>query len=363
MKVDFACIDDTDLDRLPEGVKALVYPMPLEMEEHTYRILLGYVDKGGHLLATRDLSRQPDDAPGCPSRTERLEELFGLEWRGYAFAEASRGQSVYAGRYLPVLSIDPAQSPVQFKDYSFRPWIVAQLKDAEALVSAPNGMPLVTHVVRGDGEAWFTPDTDPDLPHELWAAFLQSAEINRNQIMPDDPTVHLFRTETKDGFVHTVITFPWDSSLRQVAVATGAGEVKLTLRSLSMAMVHANHGGFLDALEAQGDVYVNGKILVKTEAHLMIGSLDGLDLECSEAVMIYPITSGKVVLKNKNIDEAHAGEIAGGQWRIYEEMPVTVQGGAIELDISAIGLTCQILLCSSSGRQKAVELAERALTV
>lgn len=361
MNVDFACIDDTDLELLPKETKALIYPVPMEMSEDTYNRILDFVHSGGEIFITGDIARLSCDEPGTASRQERLNELCGLNWKGYAYASLSKAHSIFNDRYLPRIQASDEASQIKTGQYTAQPWINIEPDRAEAVVSGENGMPIVTRAVCGSGKVWFTPDMNPVLPKNLWDAYLSEAGIKRNRFTPDMPTLYCFKTDTLTGPVYTLITFPWDSGRKEVEVETEAGKVQLILKDLVLGVVHVIDGGGIGAVEAQGDVAVNGKLLLKSDTHVMLSSLDGKELSNSASVLVYPIRSGKVGLKNDLVDCVEIGEVKDGCWRSYGMLEASLQNGLVFFEMDQLSSTTLLLLYRHGERDNAVLSVETAL--
>lgn len=361
MKVDFACVDDTDIELIPDGTKALIFPMALEVEDKVYEKLKDYVGKGGHILITGDLTKRQQDLPGEASRTGRLTELCGLLWKGQGFSPMSKGRSIYMDRYLPKVRASAEASLIDVEPYTAEKWINIGLERAEAVINDEEGNPLVTSAGYGKGKAWFTPDIDPELPRELLAAFLEESGVQRHRITPDIPTLHCFSIDTEDGPVYTLLTFPWDRAKRTVELTAHRGTVSLVLKDQSLGIVHINNKGGLNAIETQGLVEMNGEKVLDTDAHLMMKGLDGEDVRKSDAVVVFPITSGWLELCNQQIDFVEAGELADGRWRVLEKIKINRSSGNIVFNIDAIKATTVLLLYRSESRNEAVRLLEEAL--
>lgn len=355
MKVDFACIDDTDLDLLSDETAALIYPIPMEMTDEIYSKISNYVKKGGSILITGDISRAADDKPKEASRTERLTELCGLTWKGYAYAPLSKGHSLFMDRYLPKIWVKEDAANIKTGQYTAFPWINVEAGQCTALVSDDAGQPMVASKTYGEGKVWFTQDVNPELPYGLLAEFLAEAGIRRNKVFPDLPTLHCFKTDTQSGSVYTLLTFPWDRGRHEVSLETDLGAVRLVLREQSMGIIHVDFSNGINALETQGNVTLNGSDIVETDSHIMLSALDNKDLRYSSAVVTYPISSGRVRLTNSLLDSAEAGEIVNGSWHPYEMLETFKNDGYISFEINPLRSTALILLYEKNERNFALQ--------
>ena len=331
LRADFACVDDTDLQLVTPATRALVFPMAMELADESYDRLRDLVASGAWLFATGDISRLPGDPPGAASRASRLEQLFGVRRLGPAFAAGQKAHTIAFDRFLPRVDVVDGRSIPGFAPYSARPWIrVEPLRapgaGARILAAAADGTTMLTRIARGRGEAWFTPDANPKLPKEVFAAFLREAGIRTNAIRPDAVSQHCFRIDTATGPVYTLVSFPWDRGRREVTVDTEAGKVSLVLEGMALGVVHARAGGGLGAVETQGPVTVDGATLLKTDAHLMVSALDGGSLGDSAVVLVHPITAGSLGLDNAVVDRAEVGELVDGRWRPRAGLATARQG-------------------------------------
>ena len=68
----FGLMPDGSLDRLPTAAKALVYPVPFDPSDEVIKQLTRFVEAGGSLYISGDLSY---DAQRQPSRRDRLQRL------------------------------------------------------------------------------------------------------------------------------------------------------------------------------------------------------------------------------------------------------------------------------------------------
>jgi hypothetical protein len=359
LNADFACIDDTDLALLPQNTKALVYPIPMEMTDAIFTRLCRYVQDGGKLLVTGDISGQSGGSH-LPCRPERLEQLCGVKWEGLAQAAPARGRSLFMERYLPA-EVATGGCPLLPEGYAARPWVSNQLAGAEALAYSDSGKPLVSRYSWGEGAAWYTPDMNASLPISLFEAFLKDAGVTVNVISPDTPSLYCFKTHTRTGPVYTVATFPWDRAEKTVCVKTQACDVALVLKDMTLGMIHVTDTGVVDVIEAQGDVDIAGKKLLETKAHLMLSSLNGESLSTTPALLIQPITAGRVKLMNPTVNRAEIGELADGRWRPYQPLDIDVYKDSVCLEIDRLASTAWILLYDTPCKADAVHWVEKLL--
>jgi hypothetical protein len=116
-----------------------------------------------------------------------------------------------------------------------------------------------------------------------------------------------------------------------------------------------------EILETQGAVSVNGEEILNTSAHIMMTALDSKDLRNSNALLIYPVRSGKLELKNSNLNMVEVGELVGGLWQTYESIDTANNGTSIIFDISTQRSTSLILAYKIGERDNAVSMLHTAL--
>ena len=86
-------------------------------------------------------------------------------------------------------------------------------------------------------------------------------------------------------------------------------------------------------VEAQGEVYVGGRPVLKATGHLAAIALDGKPLAESEALLLLPFAPCEVTLTSRLAGPvAECGEVSGGLWRtLRRDLPVKAEGGAVQM--------------------------------
>ncbi len=100
--VDFGTIDDGHLDQLPASAKMLIYPVPMHVPDRAYAKLKSFVEAGGRLFVTGDISY---DGLRRRTKPERLEELCGVRF----VAERKRGTD-WGGGDEALVDVQPTEA-------------------------------------------------------------------------------------------------------------------------------------------------------------------------------------------------------------------------------------------------------------
>lgn len=141
--VQFAVIDDTDLQRLGGSRHVLVYPDPRYASPDVLEELRRRVEAGDSLFLSGDFT-QPLEAGG-PRATDWFRRLAGLDW--------------VADRHTDVASaIIPAAGAVRLEPYFGTPIARFASHGAEALANDAEGNPVLTAFSLGKGTVVYAPD-------------------------------------------------------------------------------------------------------------------------------------------------------------------------------------------------------------
>lgn len=295
----FQVIDD--VEPIPPTTRALLLPTPAALEDDAFARLVTYVEAGGRLLVTGELTL---DAMRQPTRDERLERLCGVrlvERLGVTATPALRLEVVDAvdegglyRRRLGTGEVLYTPTPLELSD------------DAEARRAAYAR--LLDGIDRG-----------PDRP-----AWLRDARD------------HLARP-TRTGWVHLV---------NEDRVA---GEFTL---------VHVGDDGGVRLALTSGPLRTAAGELVAGDARYGLLALDGRSLEASAARLITPFSTGSLRLSGEGPWLVTIGDFIDGAWRTYEEHR---GDGAPRLEIDEDRRFCLLLLTRPDGQAGAIQTVERMM--
>ena len=281
--VDFNVANERALSRLPATCRTLIWPIPYCPTDDAFARVLAFVQAGGALYLSGDVSYDPHRRR---TRAARLTQL-GLE--------------------------DPG----------------ARLPFSKAAAGAP--MEVQRSTV-GKGKVFYVPR-----PLELVGGplaetlrdFLTFAGVRRTAVEPDHPRLHVFTLPLADGAATVAVNRTGsrqDVRLRHAALAVDKDLAGIVVR-------RAN--GDIPALGCSG-ASAAGAPIVTGDAHVLLASLDGRDVRHSTRLALFPITPGRLALhtaadwKSPILD---IGELDGPAWRTLATRPLRPANGALPLQI------------------------------
>ncbi|MBC7327154.1 beta-galactosidase [bacterium] len=289
--VDFWVIDEPNIEQIPDSVKAIIYPLPFCPPDSVYEWLKSFVQKGGKLFISGDISY---DGTRQRKRTDRLEELCGVQFQ----SEVEK----------------PVQPPPPGK-----PMIKVEPKTAESVL----GSDILFHNRFGNGDVFFTPYVEElrptsDLLSDIYLRFLQLAGVERlKAVKPDSPSLHRFHLKTFDGEVVTLFN---QGEKKNVYIESNSQRISLTVGNNMPALVHTTKNGVLKVV-ASGIIEINRKTVFRSDAHIILFSLDGKPINDSECIFLIPLEEGEIKFSKKfNVD---IGELVEGKWKRFERIPST----------------------------------------
>ncbi len=284
-QVDIGVIDEQDLGQLPQGVKALFYPTPWCASDEVIAQLQAFVEAGGVLYCSGELSY---DAQRNLAGPERMQTLMGLERVGEHYPHFQRQDATSTPITWTAEAGDLGTGTVN-------PASQWRLAGAEALATTDTGEPVVTRVKLGQGQVIFSADPieasfDPQAWYRpFYLAVLKSAGIQRNTLSPDTADVRCFRLPLLEGG-EAYVLYNQRAESRTVSLTTSRGTVfDLTLAPLRPGLLVQDAAGNLVQVEAQGPVMRDGQQLLSITGHAFVIALDGKDLAASQQLLIAPV--------------------------------------------------------------------------
>ena len=282
--VDFNVANEDDLDKLPSTCRALIWPVPYCPTDAAFERVLAFVKAGGTLYLSGDV------------------------------AYDERRQRTRAAR-LAALGLKDVAGPAPFaKGWREQP---AQIQKATV----------------GKGKVLYVTSPIELLGGAVTARyreFLAFAGVERIAVAPDHPKLHVFTVPLIDGSARVVCN---RTGTRQ-AVKLAAAE--LTVDADLTALVATTGSGAVTAIECSGRSAAGGKPITAGEAHVMVASLDGLDIRRSRRLAVLPITQGKLVVHTTAAWKSPVLEIGDGNgptWRSLETRELRVEKGQLTLEI------------------------------
>ena len=329
--VDFGVINEYSLHRLPESAKAIIYPIPFCPSDETYHLVRDFVQNGGVLYLSGDISY--DDYRNR-TRQDRLEELCGVRYRAESYPNITGSH-----RSRPCIRVAPTM--------------------AEVLSRSEDGWPLIMTNSFGKGQVFYC--TDPIEFHasspDIYREFLNSAGVDRISLEPDDPSIRVFRLPTATGETVYVL-FNESEEKKQVALNVGDKLITLSIGAGKPGLIKLLPSGEISALESQGKVTIGSEMLMDTDAHVMIASLDGQGIDRAASLMVLPIEPGYLKISTK-VDRKSpvvgVGEIRGGKWQCLDKIKAELSDGYLSLHISLLQSLNILLIADADGLDKLAE--------
>jgi hypothetical protein len=356
----FSTLADEFIGELPAHVKTVFYPLPYCPNEKVIARLKEFVEQGGQLYLSGDISY---DGLRRRTQTRRLRDLCGVEFVSERFANID-----YQNGALAVVGKAPG-----WPKYLAAPGIVTRLAGAHSLVESLDGTPVVTEFQLGKGRVIFSADPiemhgDPryqPYAHAFYHALCQSFHLSAENVEPAEAPVHCFRVPSQDGREITVlVNHSEKDDVRDLVVSSRAGDVSLSLRPrLSGAIVVGKSKG-VEAIESSADVRVNRELLIGGDLHFMAISMNGQPLDQSRSMLLLPMGEGQLSIPGASRWQQPlvlVGEVAGAQWKLYESFRPARDGGMLKLSIPPVRSLSMMILCEASDQAAAVKQVE-ALT-
>jgi hypothetical protein len=359
-RVAFSTLADEFIGELPAHVKTVFYPLPYCPNEKVIARLKEFVEQGGQLYLSGDISY---DSLRHRTQTGRLKDLCGVEFVSERFANID-----YQKGALAVVGKAPG-----WPEYIAAPGIVTRLAGAHSLVESLDGTPVVTEFQLGKGRVIFSADPiemhgDPryqPYAHAFYHALCQSFHLSAENVKPTKAPVHCFRVPSQDGREITVlVNHSEKDDVHGLVVSSSAGDVSLSLRPrLSGAIVVGKSKG-VEAVESSADVRVNRELLIGGDLHFMAISMNGQPLDHSHSMLLLPMGEGQLSIPGAGRWQQPlvlVGEVAGAQWKQYESFRPARDGDMLKLPIRPVRCYSMMILCEASDQAAAVKQVE-ALT-
>jgi hypothetical protein len=357
--VQFAVVDDADLDRVPAGPHVLIYPDPRYASPEIATKLRGRVEAGDTLFLAGDFT-QPVEASGARD-TETLDVLGGLKWLA----------DYPAGSEVPVA---PSVGLGLLSPYIGRPLGKLQAEHARVLASDPEGNAVVATRELGAGHVLFTSDASLDGTRRALDAFLKMYAVPSTPLSPLRPNRNVFEIDRADGGrIYTLaathpdadgysVNGPWIKNPESYDLTLGDGNVRLSLGMYGVSLLAVRTDGSIDAVEGQGRFSSHGSAFLDAQPHVMITSLDDMALKKSQAIAAFALGAGKISLAAADgLDVVEVGEVDNGCFRPVDEVKPTRQGDMLVFQVDEVQARSVMLLTSEASKEHAHQLVNRAL--
>jgi hypothetical protein len=358
-RVEFNSLADDYIDQLPAGVKTIFYPLPYSPSDAIVERLRSFVENGGQLYISGDISY---DFTRRRTRTERLEQLCGVRF--------------VAERYEHInyeLGAEPVVGKAEgWPSYVAAPSIEIELAGAHALVESRDGKPVVTEFAFGKGKVIFSADPvemhgdprDHAYAHQFYRALCRSFGLRGEQVTPRDAPVHCFRVSSQDACqTHIVVNTSATEAVKDLRVTTEVGEVQVTLGAHMSGAVVVNGGKAVEAVESSGDVAVGDRKLLGTDLHVMAVALTGEALDETLALALLPMGQGTLRIpkaKRWTKPVVLIGEVLSEKWRQYERFTPAAENGELKIALDEARALGVLILCEAGAAEAtATKLVEQ----
>jgi hypothetical protein len=357
--VQFAVIDDVDLDRIPSGPHVLIYPDPRCASPDVLKKLQSRAEAGDALFVSGDFT-QPVEAGGN-RQTETFRQLAGVSWL-----------SDYApGAEIPIV---PTGAIGLLHPYIGRPVSKFRAEGTDVLATDSEGHALITNYRLGNGQVFFTSDAGLDGTRRALDAFLRLRAVPSTALSPKRPNRYIFEIDRADGGkVYTLaathpdedgytVNGPWIKDAESYGLTLGNEHVSLPLGAYGVSLLAVRGDGSIDALEGQGKFSVDGDPLLEAEPHVMAMSLDDVALNKSHAIALFVLGAGRVsIAAPEDVDVIEVGDPEGGRFHVLDEIKTSRTEGRLSLRLDDAQARGVVLITSKADQDRARQLMDAAL--
>lgn len=356
LRLRFSTMADDYLDAVPENVKTIFYPLPYCPNDAIVDRLKKFVDSGGQLYLSGDVSYDPLRQR---TRTQRLRDLCGLEFVSERFPniqyQHGAVQTVAAGAW---------------PEYMAAPGIVTKLAGAKMLLQTGDGTPIVTEFKRGAGRVVFSSDPielhgDPryqKYASAFYGTLLSTLHLKGERLEPADAAVHCFRVPSQDDRqIVVLVNHNSAETVRNVAVSAADGDVRLTLQPRMSGIVVSAPGKGVQAVESSADAFDRQQMVVGTDLHMMAISFNEQPLLTARRILLLPMGQGTIRIPNASRWKRPVvlvGEVAGSRWKQVESFTPAATGAVLEVSINPDRALSMLLVCDSGDESATIEQIE-----
>jgi len=357
--VQFAAIDDGDLDRIPAGPHVLIYPDPHYASPEVLAKLRTRVEAGDDLFLSGDFS-QPLETGG-PRATDLFSDLAGLKWVG-DYPEGSE------------IPLAPSDASGLLNPYIGHPLSMFQPAGARVLAVDSAGNAVIAAQNVGSGQVFFTSDAGLDGAGRALNAFFALGHVPSTEMFPKRANRDILEIDrigggkiytlaaTRPDIPSATFNGPWIEHPESYVVNTGNQRIDLPLGAYGISLFAVRGDGAVDAVEGQGIFRAGGKELFSAEQHAMAVSLDDAALVNSHTVGLFVLGGGKIsIALSADVDTVETGETMGGQFHPLEEVRTTREDGRLTFELDDVQARGVVLITSKAEREHARQLMSAAI--
>ena len=356
-RIHFASLSDQYMDAISKGVTTILHALPYCPSDDIVERLSKFVDEGGQLYISGDLSY---DAARQRTRTDRLKNLCGVAFVSERFPNIAYQKGAE----------ETAPDNSGWPRYMAAPGIVTRLAGAQLLLAGTDGTPIVTEFKRGKGRVIFSSDPielhgDPryqKYAHVFYRQLASAFNLKGDKITPADAPVHSFRVPSQDSRqIVVLVNYDRRKTIQDFVVPVADRNVKLTLRPwMTGALVGDSQTG-IQAVESSADVFENDELLIGSNLHFMAISFAQESLRTTQRMLILPMGEGMIRLPH--VSKWHrpivlAGCATAGRWKQDEQFVPTETNGVLALPINASRSLSMLILCEAGTEADAIHQME-----
>jgi hypothetical protein len=281
-RADFGVIDDEHLDQLPESAKLLVYPVPMSVPDKAYDRLKAFVEGGGTLCISGDISY---DQLRRRTRTDRLAELCGVR-----FVSENYPNVAWDGQEKPCISVQASGAVQDGAGFLYK---------------------------LGQGQVRYTPYPLGTAEQPLGDVFAAPLQRLDGQATVRASGGHAFRLKEKNGGLAVLLVNPSAKAETVRLTEPGCEVVELSLGPDGTGLARFDSSGKLTTVESQGPVLI-GKTKIDGKGHFALASGDGRPLLATDSLIVLPFGGAEVDLSPlKRLFGAvqEVGDVVDGKWR------------------------------------------------
>lgn len=357
LRLRFATLADDYLESLPANVKTIFYPLPYCPSDQIIERLEQFVDGGGQLYISGDLSY---DSLRQRTRTQRLRELCGVEYVSERFPNIA-----YIKGF--VQSVPTAGA---WPKYMAAPGIVTRPAGAKVLLQTVDGTPIVTEFKRGQGRVIFSADPielhgDPryqPYAHEFYQMLLQTMNLQGELLEPQNSPVHCFHIPSQDDRkIAVLVNYSSEKRVEDIVVPIAGTQVKLALQPRMSGAIVASAGKGVKAIETSGDAYVGCQLLLGTNVHVMAISFTQQAIQDANCLLLLPMGEGMLRVPHasrwKN-PVLLGGEVVASHWKQTESIRPENVSGYLRIIIPSYRSLSMLILCEAGEQAEAIQQIE-----
>jgi hypothetical protein len=357
-RIRFDTLGDEYIDALPAGVKTIFYPLPYCPSDAIVERLAHFVDGGGRLYISGDLSFDPLRQR---TRTARLRDLCGVEFVRERYAPLDYGHST-----LQTAPKDPA-----WPAYPAAPGIDIRLAGATSLLDSADGSPIITEFTRGRGKVILSADPIElhgdarcqPYAHAFYRALTARFQLASESVFPADAPVHRFRVPSQDGRRIDVLVHHAESgpAAEFSLPIDSADPIHLTLAPRMSGIIVSLPGRGVQIVESCGDVRLGSAVLVASNLHLIAIAADAVPLTESLRIILLPMGQGEIAIPNAarwRDPVVLIGEIASSRWLQYETLRPESRDGSLRISVNQGRALAMMILCEAAARDEAARHVE-----